>query len=71
MFGTGQRGFTRDDGFRARPGEQRLERICQIIALCVSLGFAVCAFWELADSFSAGHYAASSAVCTSSENMWR
>jgi hypothetical protein len=71
MSGSEQRGFPRDDGFRARPEERRLERACEIIALFVSVAFAAAAFWELGDSFSAGHYAASSAVCTGAENMWQ
>jgi Dolichyl-phosphate-mannose-protein mannosyltransferase len=70
MFG-GMRGFLRDDGFRAGPETRRLELVCLLATLIASVGFALCAFWELADTFSAGHYAASSAVCTSSENMWR
>jgi len=41
-----------------------------LVAL-VSVGFALAAFWELGDSFGAGHFASASAVCTSSENMWR
>ncbi|HEX7451774.1 MAG TPA: glycosyltransferase family 39 protein, partial [Polyangiaceae bacterium] len=49
----------------------RLERACQALAVLVSVGFAVAAFWELGDTFSAGHFASASAVCTSSENMWR
>ncbi|HEX3851334.1 MAG TPA: glycosyltransferase family 39 protein [Polyangiaceae bacterium] len=49
----------------------RLERACQALAFLVSVGFALAAFWELADSFSAGHFASASAVCTSAENMWR
>ncbi|HEX3773899.1 MAG TPA: glycosyltransferase family 39 protein [Polyangiaceae bacterium] len=69
MFGR-LRAVFRDDGFRARPEERALERSCLAIALVASLFFAVCAFWELGDTFSAGHYAASSAVCTSGENMW-
>ena len=61
----------RDDGYRPRPEEHRLEFVCKIVALLASTGFALAAFWELADSFSAGHYAASSAACTAGENMWR
>ncbi len=49
----------------------RLERACQALTALVSVGFAVAAFWELGDTFSAGHFASASAVCTSSENMWR
>jgi hypothetical protein len=49
----------------------RLERACQALTLLVSVGFALAAFWELGDTFSAGHFASASAVCTSSENMWR
>lgn len=49
----------------------RLERACQVLVALVSVGFALAAFWELGDSFSAGHFASASAVCTSSENMWR
>jgi 4-amino-4-deoxy-L-arabinose transferase-like glycosyltransferase len=49
----------------------RLERVCQAVALLASLGFAWAAFWELGDSFGAGHFASSSAVCTGAENMWQ
>jgi hypothetical protein len=35
------------------------------------LGFALAAFWELGDTFAAGHFAAASAVCTAAENIWR
>jgi hypothetical protein len=49
----------------------RLERACQALAALISVGFALAAFWELGDTFSAGHFASASAVCTSSENMWR
>ena len=54
-----------------RGSDRRLERVCEAIALVASLGFAAGAFWELADSFGAGHFAAASAVCTAAENMWR
>jgi len=54
----------------SRP-ERALERACQVVALLASLGFAASAFWELADSFGAGHFASASAVCTAAENMWR
>jgi hypothetical protein len=50
---------------------RRLSRVCQAVALLASAGFALAAFWELNDSFGAGHFAASSAVCTAAENMWR
>jgi hypothetical protein len=71
MFGLSERGPFRDDGFRSRPEERKLERACKIVVLIVSAFFALAAFWELCDTFSAGHYASASAVCTSSENMWR
>jgi Dolichyl-phosphate-mannose-protein mannosyltransferase len=71
MFGPRERGIFRDDGFRPRPEERGLERACKIVVLVVSAFFALAAFWELADTFSAGHYASASAVCTSAENMWR
>ena len=48
-----------------------LERVCQALAVLVGVGFALAAFWELADTFGAGHFASASAVCTSAENMWR
>ncbi len=48
-----------------------LERVCQALAVLVGAGFALAAFWELADTFGAGHFASASAVCTSAENMWR
>ncbi len=67
----GSADFHRDDGYRSRPEERRLERVCQVVALLASIVFALAAFWELADTFSAGHYAASSAACTAGENMWR
>ena len=50
--------------------EPRLERVCQAVAGLASIGFALAAFWELGDSFGAGHFAAASAVCTAGENMW-
>ncbi|MEI9952364.1 MAG: glycosyltransferase family 39 protein [Pseudomonadota bacterium] len=50
--------------------DRRLERVCQAVALLASVGFALAAFWELGDTFSAGHFAAASAVCTAGENMW-
>ena len=50
---------------------RRLERVCQAVAGLASVGFALAAFWELGDSFGAGHFAAASAVCTAGENMWR
>lgn len=71
MFGGLMRGFSRDRGYGARPAEPGLERVCRAIALVISVAFALAAFWELADPFSAGHFASSSAVCTSAENMWR
>lgn len=63
--------FLRDDGYHARPEHARLERACQLVALVASVVFAVGAFWELADTFGAGHFAASSAACTAGENMWQ
>ncbi|MEP7052175.1 MAG: glycosyltransferase family 39 protein [Pseudomonadota bacterium] len=48
-----------------------LERVCQALTVLISVGFALAAFWELADTFGAGHFASSSAVCTGAENMWR
>jgi Dolichyl-phosphate-mannose-protein mannosyltransferase len=71
MLGGCKRGFSRDDELGSRPEQRGLERVCQVLALLVSSGFALAAFWELADTFSAGHYASASAVCTSGENMWR
>lgn len=47
-----------------------LERVCHALAALISVGFALAAFWELGDTFSAGHFASASAVCTSAENMW-
>ena len=70
MFGA-RRGFARDDGYHARADERALERVSEIVALLASVVFAACAFWELADPFSAGHFAASSSVCTAGENMWQ
>lgn len=49
----------------------RLERACQAVALLATLGFALAAFWELADTFGAGHFASASAVCTGGENLFR
>jgi len=66
-----KRGFTRDDGYCALPAERTLERVCGLVALVASIGFAAGACWELADTFSAGHFAASSAACTAGENMWQ
>ena len=51
--------------------DRRLERACQAVAALASLGFALAAFWELGDTFGAGHFAAASSVCTAAENMWR
>jgi len=51
--------------------ERRLLRLCQASAVLASVGFALAAFWELGDSFGAGHFAAASAVCTAGENMWQ
>jgi len=51
--------------------DRRLERVCQAVAAWASLGFALAAFWELADTFGAGHFAAATAVCTAGENMWQ
>lgn len=51
--------------------ERRLERACLIGAALATVVFALAAFWELADTFGAGHFASASAVCTSAENMWR
>ena len=51
--------------------DRRLEHVCQGVAILASVGFAVAAFWELGDTFGAGHFAAASAVCTAGENMWR
>src|SRR6478752_1224507 len=50
--------------------ERRLTRVCQGVALLASVGFALAAFWELNDTFGAGHFAAAAAVCTAAENMW-
>jgi len=63
--------IARDDGYRAPPDERTLELVCKGVALVASVVFAACSFWELADTFSAGHFAASSAVCTAGENMWQ
>jgi len=52
------------------PAQQRWERACQAVALIASLGFALAVFWELGDTFGAGHFASASAVCTGAENMW-
>ncbi|MET0790330.1 MAG: glycosyltransferase family 39 protein [Polyangiaceae bacterium] len=52
-------------------GERRLERACRIGAAVATVVFALAAFWELGDTFGAGHFASASAVCTSAENMWR
>jgi hypothetical protein len=51
--------------------DARLERICRAIALVASVGFALAAGWEIADTFGAGHFASSSAVCTGGENVFR
>ena len=51
--------------------EKRLEHACLAVALLASIGFASAAFWELGDTFGAGHFASAAAVCTSAENMWR
>ncbi|HEY3665437.1 MAG TPA: glycosyltransferase family 39 protein, partial [Polyangiaceae bacterium] len=45
--------------------------MCQALALVATVLFGLAAFWELGDSFGAGHFASASAVCTSAENMWR
>lgn len=50
--------------------DRLLSRVCQAVAVLASVGFALAAFWELGDTFGAGHYAAASAVCTAAENMW-
>jgi len=50
---------------------RRLSRVCQAVAGLASFGFALAAFWELGDTFAAGHFAAASAVCTAGENIWR
>ncbi|HEY0466767.1 MAG TPA: glycosyltransferase family 39 protein [Polyangiaceae bacterium] len=50
--------------------DRPIERLCQASAVLASVGFALAAFWELGDSFGAGHFAAASAVCTAAENMW-
>jgi len=69
MFGKAE--LDRDDGYRVAAAERKLVRACELIALVASVGFAVAVFWELADTFGAGHFAASSAVCTAGENMWQ
>jgi hypothetical protein len=51
--------------------DRRLERVCQAVAVLASAGFALAAFWELNDTFGAGHFAAATAVCTAAENMWQ
>lgn len=50
--------------------DRRLERVCQLATVLASVGFALAAFWELNDTFGAGHFAAATAVCTAAENMW-
>ena len=50
--------------------DRRLLRLCQASAVLASVGFALAAFWELGDTFGAGHFAAATAVCTAAENMW-
>lgn len=50
---------------------RRLERACELSAALASVGFALAAFWELGDSFGAGHFASAAAVCTAAENMWQ
>ena len=51
--------------------DPRLIRASRIVLALASVGFAAAAFWELGDSFGAGHFASSSAVCTGAENMWQ
>jgi len=51
--------------------DRQLSRVCFAVAVSASIGFALAAFWELGDTFAAGHYAAASAACTAGENMWR
>ncbi|HKO49416.1 MAG TPA: glycosyltransferase family 39 protein [Polyangiaceae bacterium] len=53
-----------------KPADRRLERVCKAVAALASVGFALAAFWELGDTFGAGHFAAASAVCTAAENIW-
>lgn len=50
--------------------EGRLERTCQAVALLAAIGFAFAAFWEIGDTFGAGHFASASAVCTGGENLF-
>jgi 4-amino-4-deoxy-L-arabinose transferase-like glycosyltransferase len=52
----------------ADPALERTSRI--VVALC-TLWFALAAAWEIAGPFGAGHHAASTAVATAGENMWR
>jgi len=66
-----QRRKKRYAGTSMNEADRRLERVCQAVAALASVGFAAAAFWELADTFAAGHFAAASAVCTAAENMWR
>jgi dolichyl-phosphate-mannose-protein mannosyltransferase len=49
---------------------RRLLHLCRAVAVLASVGFALAAFWELNDTFGAGHFAAATAVCTAAENMW-
>jgi hypothetical protein len=49
---------------------RRLSRVCLAAAVMASVGFALATFWELNDTFGAGHFAAATAVCTAGENMW-
>jgi 4-amino-4-deoxy-L-arabinose transferase-like glycosyltransferase len=45
--------------------------VARTITLLATLAIASVSCWEIAAPFGAGHYAASTAVMTSGENMWR
>lgn len=68
----GARFFARiDDGEGLPPADAREVRVARLLAVLVSVGFALVALWEVAAPFGAGHFAAASSVALGGENMLR
>jgi hypothetical protein len=53
------------------PADPRVERAALVVVVLASVWFTLAALWEIGGPFAAGHYAASTAVATGGENMWR
>jgi len=64
------RDFRLDDGVGLPPADPRFERAGRALMLIATVLLGAVGLWEIAAPFAAGHYAASTAVALSGENMW-